>query len=80
MSRTSALTKSTTAKDTRRPMRLSELEERWKCGRTTIWRHRQDPRFPKVFRIGGRPYVWRDELQAFEEVLAAVPATSPASA
>ena len=75
-----ALTDIATADETRLPMRLADLEGRWKCGRTTVWRIKQDPRFPKIFRIGSRPYVWLDELMAFEEVLAAVPATSPASA
>jgi hypothetical protein len=36
----------------------------------SVWRARQDPRFPKVFSIGATPYVWTDELLAFEEALA----------
>jgi hypothetical protein len=36
----------------------------------SVWRARQDPRFPKVFTIGGRPYIWLDDLEAHEEALA----------
>jgi hypothetical protein len=54
----------------RAPFRLSKLTERWSCSRMSVWRARQDPRFPRTFRIGATPYIWTDELLAFEEALA----------
>jgi predicted DNA-binding transcriptional regulator AlpA len=53
------------------PFRLSKLTERWSCSRMSVWRQRQDPRFPKIFTIGATPYVWLSDLTAYEEALAA---------
>jgi len=41
----------------RQPYRLAQLEGRWACSRMSVWRVRQDPRFPEKFKIGGLNYV-----------------------
>jgi predicted DNA-binding transcriptional regulator AlpA len=53
------------------PISLTAVMDRWSCSRMHVWRQRQDPRFPKVFTIGSRKYVWLDELEEYEELQAA---------
>jgi hypothetical protein len=44
----------------------------------SVWRERQKQGFPAEFRIGGRPYVWLDELEAYEQGCAASKANTAA--